>query len=167
MLTNSTRHETFLHYGQLRSRNGVPWIDNTVLVENRTDMDCFDAIGLPDLGWIVVDCATHAGSVWNNVFVIVDMVTGELIRNQSNELYEQFKWINRRRLFNYHDPQSGYNYLVRTHLGDGVDISHRDNTYIELIRLDSDMEFDTVAFLDRSFMGMLKLSIVDVQIYKR
>lgn len=87
MIANTSRHETLLHYGQLHNNKYVPRIDHTVMVENRNDTDCFDAVGLTDLGLLVVDCATRSGSVVKNVFIIVDMPSGEVLGNRSTAMF--------------------------------------------------------------------------------
>jgi hypothetical protein len=69
-------------------------------------------------------------------------------------------------MFEYHNPISGYNYLIRAHLAEGVDPQHQNNTYIELIKIE-EQDIQVVALLDRSFMGMSTLRIMDVQIYNQ
>lgn len=165
MLTKSG-FATYLHYGRMHSRQGVPTITKTVLVENRTDMDCLSAVSLSDFGGVVVDCVNYNSSLLNNVLVVVDMASGQLVRNYSNPSFERFRKMSRRTLLSYHDTQSGYNYLVRAHLGDGVDPEHSDNTYIELFLVDSEFDFDLVALLDRTFLGNLKLRVMDVKLYR-
>lgn len=77
----------------------------------------------------------------------------------------QYSSISKRKILRYSDKRTGYEYIVRAHLAEGVDDVNDNNTYVEMIKvIDRDME--TVAILDRSQLNSGVLSVMDVQIYK-
>jgi hypothetical protein len=150
----------------MKTRNEIPRIQNTVMVENRNDTDCFDAVIISSIQTIVVDCVVRSGALLQNVYILVDMPSGNVTSNQTSHSFEQFRWVTKRRMLEYHNPKNGYNYIVRAHLAEGVDPGHQNNTYIELIKIE-EKDIVVVGVIDRSFMGMPTLRIMDVNIYNQ
>lgn len=78
-------------------------------------------------------------------------------------MYVPFTTVHKRRmmLLREHDA----NYLVRVYMADGVDMHHRDNTYLEVMTLTNPIWPKTLKIVDRSFLNQKNLQITDFKLY--
>lgn len=65
----------------------------------------------------------------------------------------------------FSDAETGYVYLLRAYEAQGVDVDHRDNTYIELFSARNPHELELLRIVDRSFIHAKTLSISDIKVY--
>lgn len=113
----------------------------------------------------MVDCARITPSGYSNYFVLVDDQTGEVVKRVNNSLYAPFTEITKRKVLRYYENQTGYDYLLRVYLADGVDEDNSNNTYLEIIKA-VDMDLESVGVIDYTSLGWSTLSIMDATIYK-
>lgn len=127
---------TMLSYGIIKDKTTLPQVDSTAIVTTEKDVSCFDAALFLDHGLAIVDCARKTDSLFNayrNYFYIIDLTTHALKKVVENDLFVSFKSITKRRMMKFSHPEAGgFTYLLRTHLSDGVDAAHSDNTYMEI-----------------------------------
>jgi hypothetical protein len=66
-----------------------------------------------------------------------------------------------------HPEAGGFEYLLRTHFSDGVDAAHSDNTYMEifLVPIDDPSYIQPLRVVDRTFLNIPSLRIMDARIY--
>jgi hypothetical protein len=88
-----------------------------------------------DHGLAIVDCAEQSRNSSNfvgirNKFIYVDLTSGAIKKVVYNEMFESFTWISRRKFSRYHDPHTGYEYILRAYFVTGVDVQHAGNTYL-------------------------------------
>jgi hypothetical protein len=123
-----------LSYGVFVDNKRLPVINSTTIVTTDKDVVCFDAALFLDHGLAVVDCAKKTGSLFNayrNYFYIIDLTTHTLKKIVENDLFVSYRSITKRKMLKFSHPEAGgFTYLLRTHLSDGVDVEHSDNTYM-------------------------------------
>lgn len=81
-----------------------------------------------------MDCAKKVRYGYDNFFVLVDEDTGKVKQIVKSSMYAPFTWIGRRKLLRYNQNVTGYDYLLRIYLADGVDDDNSNNTYVEIIK---------------------------------
>lgn len=80
-------------------------------------------------------------------------------------MFVPFSSIARRRVEIYKNDRSKHNFLLRTYFADGMSEQFRENTYTEIFMIDNPDEPWTVGIIDRSFLGVSRLRIMDVKVY--
>ena len=65
----------------------------------------------------------------------------------------------------FSNPQMGTNFLLRAYLREDSDTLNHDNTYVEIMNVDDLGDIQVVAVIDRTTLGLPKLSITDVKCY--
>jgi hypothetical protein len=162
---------TLVHYGILSSNESVPVINNVIKVENLTNLTCFDAVLFPLQNLIIVDCAQSRprpdgkGLAYQNIFYYYYINNGSEAQKLKTEMYVPFELIIQRKLDIYSDLQSRHTFLLRTYIADGMVNSTRDNTYTEVFMIEDPRSPWIVGVLDRTFLKVPKLRIMDVKIY--
>lgn len=69
---------------------------------------------------------------FENHFYYVDLTTHAVSHTVRNDIFVEFTKITKRKIMKYHDPETGYIYLIRAYDATGVDIENRENTYMEI-----------------------------------
>jgi hypothetical protein len=69
-------------------------------------------------------------------------------------MFVSYTDISKRKFTRYHDPESGYSYIIRTYLADGVDHINAGNTYIEFFSAFDPFDLQLLRVVDRSFLGL-------------
>jgi hypothetical protein len=116
----------------------------------------------------VVDCAFfHMGEVVYNEFLYVNLTSRELIEGSHfSDTFVAYNGLSKRRIEVLEDPLTGIPYLVRFNLRDGVDNSHRDQTYAEIFMMTNPLRPQLLDVIDNTFLDIPKLSIADYQVYR-
>lgn len=123
-----------------------------------------------DHGLAIVDCVKQSGNSSNfigaqNKFIYIDLATGNVKKTVMNEMYVPFTWISKRSFRRYHDPHTGYEYIIRAYLSNGVDAAHRNNTYLEFFSASDIEDLQVMRIVDRSFLSLPELFMTDFKIY--
>jgi hypothetical protein len=162
--------QTMLHLYSIKNKTGAPELIQSFLVEYQANTYCFDAVVYLDHGLAIVDCAEQSRNSSNflgvkNKFIYLDLVTGGVRKEVYNELYESFSWVSRRKFSRYHDPHTGYEYIIRAHFVSGVDLAHAGNTYLEFFSAYDIEDLQVMRVVDRVYLGIKELAITDFKIY--
>lgn len=80
-------------------------------------------------------------------------------------MFVSFKTIAHRKLDIYTNQLSSHTFLLRTYLAEGMADPMMDNTYTEIFMIDNPDDPWIVAIIDRSFLKVPKLRIMDTKIY--
>jgi hypothetical protein len=80
-------------------------------------------------------------------------------------MYVPFQQVSRRKLVLYSDLLSSHTFLLRAYLADSMADASRDNTYLEVFMIEDPLSPWVVGVIDRTFLGVPKLRMVDVKIY--
>lgn len=151
-------------------KNGTFSFEKTITVLYEPNTVCFDAAVFMDSGIAIIDCAEISGKSSNfvgikNKFVYINIATDAKEKVVYNDMYESFTSITRRKFTRYHDPHTGYEYIIRTYFANGVDEGHRGNTYIEYWSAYDIQDLQIMRVIDRSYLGLDELAIVDFKVY--
>lgn len=80
-------------------------------------------------------------------------------------MYVPFQQVYRRKLLLYSDLQSSHTFLLRSYFADAMTDASRDNTYLEVFMVEDPLSPWVVGVIDRTFLGVPKLRMVDVKVY--
>ena len=80
-------------------------------------------------------------------------------------MFVPFSRISRRKFSRYHDPHTGYEYVIRVYFADGVDRAHAGNTYIEYFSAYDVEDLQVMRVVDRSYLSLNELAIMDFKTY--
>lgn len=159
---------TTVRWGKMSATESIPDIIGEVDVPS-TNLECYDAVLFPDQSLAMLDCATRVGSEelgfgYTNKFVYIDTAQKKVLPDMvDNELYVPYTSIRHRRFFKY--TEDGYHYLMRIYFADGVDGGSRDNTYFELMSANNPKRPFVLKVVDRSFLDLDRLAIMDFKLY--
>lgn len=118
-----------------------------------------------------MDCAekrtsnNSRGQIYENIFYYFYINNGTSLKKIKTEMYAPFPLIVSRQLNIYSDLDSKHTFLLRTYLANGMPHPIRDNTYTEVFMIQDPLNPWILGVLDRSFLGVSKLRIMDVKIY--
>lgn len=150
--------QTTLHFGSFKNHTVSPDLE-VATVEYRDDAHCFDALLYHDQGYAIVDCIELIDKVWTNKFFYINLSTREREAEIVNEMYANFDRHTRRRMFRYHDPHNGLEYIIRAYM------SHDNNSYIEFFHSSDIHEIEILRVFDRTSLGLKQFNIADIQVY--
>lgn len=164
--------KTVVHYGILNDVTLVPVINNNItVVEDRTNTTCFDAVLFPVQDRIIVDCVekrtspNSKGQMYDNIFYYFKISNGARVRTLKTEMFIAFETISKRKMDIYTNHESQHTFLLRSYLSEGMKDSNIDNTYTEIFMIDNPDDPWIIGVIDRSFLKVPKLRIMDTKIY--
>ena len=169
---SQTAGKVVVHYGILNDNTRVPVINNYInVVEDRINTTCFDAVLFPIQDRIIVDCVERRtsknsrGQWYDNIFYYFKISNGDKVRTLKTEMFIPFTTIAKRKLDIYTNQLSSHTFLLRTYLADGMSDDTMDNTYTEIFMIDNPDDPWIVGMIDRSFLNVPRLRIMDTKIY--
>ena len=80
-------------------------------------------------------------------------------------MFVPFTQIHKRKLDIYSDLMSKHTFLLRTYMSDNMSAETIDNGYTEVFMIDNLFDPWVVGVIDRSFLKVSRLRIMDVKIY--
>lgn len=80
-------------------------------------------------------------------------------------MFIPFTTIAKRKLDIYTNQLSSHTFLLRTYLAEGMSDDTMDNTYTEIFMIDHPDDPWIVGMIDRSFLKVPRLRIMDTKIY--
>lgn len=154
---------SYVKWGKMSATESIPTINGEVSF-NSSGMICYDAVLFSDQNLAMVDCSAKAGFGLTNKFVYIDTQQQKVLPDTvENELYVPYTNIRYRRFFKY--TEDGYHYLMRIYFAEGVDANNRDNTYFEIMSANDPKKPFVLKVVDRSFLDLDRLSIMDFKLY--
>lgn len=120
---------------------------------------------------IIVDCVQRKaskdarGRQYQNVFYYFRINDGSKIKEVVTEMYVPFQQFTRRKLLLYTDALSQHPLLIRAYCADSMTDPTRDNTYVEVLMIEDPLNPWVVGLIDRTFLGVPRLRIIDTKIY--
>ena len=159
-----------VHIGILNNNHTAPIINNVIEVENYTNTTCYDSILFPKENLIIVDCGekrtspTRKGALLDNYFYYFAINNGTFLKKVKTEMFVPFTQVTERRLEIYTSVRNQHPFLLRTYSSRSMPDGLKDNTYVEVFMIDNPLDAWVLGVIDRTFLGVKKLRIMDVQV---
>lgn len=109
-----------------------------------------------DWGLAIIDCmkttVDHGVVTLQNSFHYVDLTSGNITKIVKNPMYVPYTKVTQRKLIKFHDPHSGFQYLLRGYISNGVTKALEGNTYFEIFSITDPYNIQIMKVVDRTYL---------------